>query len=134
MQSYYFAKEKGTNTCLVFVWCKTETKCRSCGIVTTKGELKLSIKIPMLQRKIIYKVVIIRTDSLTVKRMVAVLLFYFLFLFLFTWNLSFINSTMFTSPNKAKKAVQLVRTLPSSLRFSALSRFEYLCDLLSRLS
>ena len=33
----HFAREKGTNNCLVVVWCKTETNCRSCEIVTTNG-------------------------------------------------------------------------------------------------
>ena len=35
-KSYYFAREKGTNNCLV-VWGKTDTDCRSCGIVAKNG-------------------------------------------------------------------------------------------------
>lgn len=34
-QSYHFVWEKGTNDCLVFVWCKTGINCRSCWIITT---------------------------------------------------------------------------------------------------
>ena len=36
-QLFYFAREKGTNNCLVAVRRKTDINCTSCGIVATNG-------------------------------------------------------------------------------------------------